>query len=193
MQIEEHLGLEEPLELLAGRGADRLDRRAALADQDRLLGLPFDQDRAVQPQQPLRALGLLDPATTNEQLRPLADRLMEIAYDPSTMAERVQLVAQEVVATLYDWPVRLTSEMVYFMRTATLIEGLGVRYDPHFNPITFASPIAIRMRSQIERSLGLSNGKSPIDMPTIVGAALGKAARVAVDWWNNLLVAGNGR
>jgi predicted unusual protein kinase regulating ubiquinone biosynthesis (AarF/ABC1/UbiB family) len=140
-----------------------------------------------------RALGLLDPATTNEQLRPLADRLMEIAYDPSTMAERVQLVAQEVVATLYDWPVRLTSEMVYFMRTATLIEGLGVRYDPHFNPITFASPIAIRMRGHIERSLGLSNGKSPIDMPTIVGAALGKAARVAVDWWNNLLVAGNGR
>jgi len=140
-----------------------------------------------------RRLGLLDPTTTNDQLRPLADRLMEIAYDPTTMAERVQLVAQEVVATLYDWPVRLTSEMVYFMRTATLIEGLGVRYDAHFNPITFASPIAIRMRGQIERSLGLSNGKSPIDMPTIVGAALGKAARVAVDWWKNLQVAGDGR
>jgi predicted unusual protein kinase regulating ubiquinone biosynthesis (AarF/ABC1/UbiB family) len=140
-----------------------------------------------------RRLGLLDPGTTNDQLRPLADRLMEIAYDPATLAERVQLVAQEVVATLYDWPVQLTSEMVYFMRTATLIEGLGVRYDAHFNPITFASPIAIRMRGQIERSLGLSNGRSPIDMPTIVGAALGKAARVAVDWWKNLQVAGNGR
>jgi predicted unusual protein kinase regulating ubiquinone biosynthesis (AarF/ABC1/UbiB family) len=129
-----------------------------------------------------RSLNLLDPETTNDELRPLAQRLMDIAYDPTTMAERVQLVAQEVVATLYDWPVRLTSEMVYFMRTATLIEGLGVRYDPRFNPITFASPIAIRMRAQIERSLGLSNGKSPIDMPTVVGAALGRAARIVVDW-----------
>lgn len=129
-----------------------------------------------------RELGLLDPATTNEQLRPLADRLMEIAYDPSTMAERVKLVANEVVATLYDWPVRLTSEMVYFMRTATLIEGLGARYDAHFNPITFATPIAVRLRGEIERSLGMSNGKSPIDMPTVVGAALGRAARIAVDW-----------
>jgi predicted unusual protein kinase regulating ubiquinone biosynthesis (AarF/ABC1/UbiB family) len=129
-----------------------------------------------------RQLGLLDATTTNDELRPLADRLMEIAYDPSTMAERVHLVAQEVVATLYDWPVHLTSEMVYFMRTATLIEGLGVRYDAHFNPITFATPIAIKLRGQIERSLGLSNGKSPIDMPTIVGAALGRAARIAVDW-----------
>jgi predicted unusual protein kinase regulating ubiquinone biosynthesis (AarF/ABC1/UbiB family) len=128
-----------------------------------------------------RKLNLLDPTTTNEQLRPLADRLMAIAYDPSTMQERVQLLAQEVMATLYDWPVRLTSEMVYFTRTATLIEGLGVRYDPHFNPIHFASPVAIRMRGQIMRSLEMEDGSSPIDMPTVVGVALGKAARWVVD------------
>ena len=133
-----------------------------------------------------RALGLLDAGTTNDQLRPLADRLMTIAYDESSMADRIQLVAQEVVASLYDWPVRLTSEMVYFARTATLIEGLGVRYDSHFNPITFASPIAIRMRSQILRSLDLPDGKSPVDYPTLVGAVLGRAARTVVDWWRGL-------
>lgn len=133
-----------------------------------------------------RALGLLDPATTNDQLRGLADRLMLIAYDPGTMAERVQLLAQEVIASLYDWPVRLTSEMVYFARTAALIEGLGVRYDAHFNPITFATPIAVRMRSEIMRSLDLPDGKSPIDYPTIVGAVLGRTARRIVDWWNDL-------
>lgn len=133
-----------------------------------------------------RALGLLDPATTNDQLRGLADRLMLIAYDPGTMAERVQLLAQEVIASLYDWPVRLTSEMVYFARTAALIEGLGVRYDAHFNPITFATPIAVKMRSEILRSLDLPDGKSPIDYPTIVGAVLGRTARRLVDWWNDL-------
>jgi predicted unusual protein kinase regulating ubiquinone biosynthesis (AarF/ABC1/UbiB family) len=133
-----------------------------------------------------RSLGLLAPDTTNDQLRPLAERLMAIAYDQSTISERVQLVAQEVVSTLYDWPVRLTSEMVYFARTAALIEGLGARYDARFNPITFASPIAIRMRSQILRSLRMPDGKSPVDYPTLVGAVLGRAARTVVDWWRGL-------
>jgi predicted unusual protein kinase regulating ubiquinone biosynthesis (AarF/ABC1/UbiB family) len=128
-----------------------------------------------------RKLNLLDPETTNEQLRPLADRLMAIAYDPSSMQERVQLLAQEVMATLYDWPVRLTSEMVYFTRTATLIEGLGVRYDPNFNPIHFASPIALRLRGEILRSLEMEDGRSPLDVPTMVGLAAGKAARWLVD------------
>lgn len=131
-----------------------------------------------------RALGLLEVETTNDQLRPLADRLMLIAYDPATMAERVQLLAQEVITTMYDWPVRLSDEMVYFARTAALIEGLGVRYDPYFNAINFAAPIAIRMRADILRSLDMPNGQSVIDYPTLVGAALGKAARVVADWWS---------
>ena len=137
-----------------------------------------------------RSLGLIEPGVTNEQLQPLAQRLLDIAYDPATMAERVDLVVQEVMASLYDWPVRLTSEMVYFARTAALIEGLGVRYDPSFNAISFAAPIAIRMRADIVRSLDMPNGPSPIDYPTIVGAVLGRAARVVVDWWGRLSAPG---
>lgn len=133
-----------------------------------------------------RALGLLEATTTNEELRPLADRLMLIAYDEGAMSERVQLLAQEVIASLYDWPVRLTNEMVYFARTAALIEGLGVRYDARFNPITFAAPIAIKMRRQIMQSLDLEDGTSPIDYPTLLGAALGRAARSVVSWWDSL-------
>jgi predicted unusual protein kinase regulating ubiquinone biosynthesis (AarF/ABC1/UbiB family) len=136
-----------------------------------------------------RKLSLLDARTTNEELRPLADRLLDIAYDPSTMQERVQLLAQEVLTSLYDWPVRLSSEMVYFARTATLIEGLGVRYDDRFNPITFASPIAMRMRSRITKSLEMEDGSSPIDVPTVVGMALGRAAR----WIADAVSGANGR
>ncbi|MGQ0765965.1 MAG: ABC1 kinase family protein [Gemmatimonadota bacterium] len=124
-----------------------------------------------------RKLNLLDPGVRDADLMPLATRLLSIAYDPGTMQERVQLLAQEVLTSLYDWPVRLSSEMVYFARTATLIEGLGVRYDPRFNPITFAAPIAIRMRSRILRSLEMENGTPVIDVPTVVGLALGRAAR----------------
>jgi hypothetical protein len=66
-----------------------------------------------------------------------------------------------------------------------------VRYDAHFNPITFASPIAIRMRGDILRSLDMEDGSSVIDYPTIVGAALGTAARKVAEWWGGL--GGGGR
>ena len=61
----------------------------------------------------------------------------------------------------------------------SLIEGLGVRYDDHFNAITFASPIALRMRREILVSLGQGE-LPPVDLPTVVGAALGLAAGKAV-------------
>src|SRR5687767_4232433 len=54
VQVEKHFGVEEGLELLSGRGADRFDLRAALADDDRLLRLPLDENGAIQPHQAFR-------------------------------------------------------------------------------------------------------------------------------------------
>jgi predicted unusual protein kinase regulating ubiquinone biosynthesis (AarF/ABC1/UbiB family) len=125
------------------------------------------------------SLGMLDPSADVEQVRGLADRLLTLAYVEMPMRDRVELVTNEVMAALYDWPVRLPSEMVYFARTAALIEGLGVRYDDNFNAITFASPIALRMRREILVSLGQGE-LPPLDLPTVVGAALGHYAGVAV-------------
>lgn len=125
------------------------------------------------------SLGMIDPSADPEHVRGLADRLLQLAYVEMAMRDRVELVTNEVMAALYDWPVRLPSEMVYFARTAALIEGLGVRYDDNFNAITFASPIALRMRREILVSLGQGE-LPPLDMATVVGAALGHAAGVAV-------------
>lgn len=124
------------------------------------------------------SLGVIDSAS-DPAVRGLADRLLTLAYVEMPMRDRVQIVTNEVMAALYDWPVRLPSELVYFARTAALIEGLGVRYDGSFNPITFASPIAIRMRNEILSSLG-HDVIGQVDLPTVVGAALGHAAGVAV-------------
>jgi predicted unusual protein kinase regulating ubiquinone biosynthesis (AarF/ABC1/UbiB family) len=125
------------------------------------------------------SLGMIDPGADPVQVRGLADRLLTLAYVEMPMRERVELVTNEVMAALYDWPVRLPSEMVYFARTAALIEGLGVRYDENFNAITFASPIALRLRREILVSLGQGE-LPPVDLPTVVGAALGLAAGKAV-------------
>jgi predicted unusual protein kinase regulating ubiquinone biosynthesis (AarF/ABC1/UbiB family) len=133
------------------------------------------------------SLGMIDPGANREQVRGLADRLLTLAYVEMPMRDRVELVTDEVMAALYDWPVRLPSEMVYFARTAALIEGLGVRYDESFNPITFASPIAVRMRRDILTSLGRGAELPPIDLPTVVGTALGYAAGQAVRVGRNLL------
>ena len=125
------------------------------------------------------SLGMIDPGADPADVRGLADRLLTLAYVEMPMRERVELVTDEVMAALYDWPVRLPSEMVYFARTAALIEGLGVRYDENFNAITFAGPIALRLRREILVSLG--QGELPsLDLPTVVGAALGHAAGKAV-------------
>lgn len=125
------------------------------------------------------SLGMIDPSADRLEVLGLADRLLTLAYVEMPMRARVELVTNEVMAALYDWPVRLPSEMVYFARTAALIEGLGVRYDDNFNAITFASPIAIRMRREILVSLGQGE-LPPVDLPTVVGAALGHYAGVAV-------------
>ena len=50
-------------------------------------------------------------------------------------------------------PLVLPSHLVYFARTASLIEGLGTRYDPYFNPITFATPVVFHLRRRILASL----------------------------------------
>lgn len=125
------------------------------------------------------SLGMITPGADPAQVRGLADRLLTLAYVEMPMRDRVELVTNEVMAALYDWPVRLPREMVYFARTAALIEGLGVRYDDNFNAITFASPIALRMRREILVSLGQGE-LPPVDIPTVVGAALGHAAGKAV-------------
>ena len=124
-----------------------------------------------------RALGLLTADADDERVRELVGILLALARRRTTATERMQLLADEVMETLYEWPVMLPSDMVYFARTAALIEGLGTRYDPRFNAIAFASPIALRLRRRILDSLG-GLPAPPIDLPTVVGGALGRAARI---------------
>jgi len=101
------------------------------------------------------ALGVIEEGADLEVVRELARTLLDLAHSHATVPERIEmLLADEVMGTLYDWPVTLPREMVYFGRAAALIEGLGVHYDPRFNPILFASPIALRMRRRILASLG---------------------------------------
>jgi predicted unusual protein kinase regulating ubiquinone biosynthesis (AarF/ABC1/UbiB family) len=133
------------------------------------------------------ALGLVEPGADRATMRDLVDALLEVAYAPDTTSlDRLQLLADRVMATLYRYPVTLPSDLVYFARTTALIEGIGARYDARFNSATFAAPVAIRLQREILASLR-EPGESPIGflgddwsaLGTMLGAAVGTFAQQA--------------
>ena len=104
-------------------------------------------------------LGVVQPGVERVVIVRLVQALLGIAFERTTTQERIdfvnrELLANQVLETLYDFPVVLPPDMVYFARTAALIEGLGVRYDARFNALAIAAPIALRMRREILTSLG---------------------------------------
>ncbi|MDF1504557.1 AarF/UbiB family protein [Roseisolibacter sp. H3M3-2] len=130
-------------------------------------------------------LGVLEPHADRAMARHLVDALLDIAHTADTTTlDRMQLVADRVMATLYDFPVTLPSDLVYFARTAALIEGLGTRYDARFNAVTFAAPVALRMRGAILESLRDpvtgDTGLPPVDWARLLGGAAGQAAAAVV-------------
>jgi predicted unusual protein kinase regulating ubiquinone biosynthesis (AarF/ABC1/UbiB family) len=124
------------------------------------------------------ALGLVVTGADPAVIRRLAGTLLSVAHQRNTTRERVELLADEVIAELYDWPIVLPSHLVYFARTASLIEGLGTHYDDHFNALAFATPIALSLRSRILASLYPDGGQPRVDPARVIGAALGAVARV---------------
>jgi predicted unusual protein kinase regulating ubiquinone biosynthesis (AarF/ABC1/UbiB family) len=124
------------------------------------------------------ALGLVVTGADPAVIRRLAGVLLSVAHERNTTRERVELLAEEVIAELYDWPIIMPSHLVYFARTASLIEGLGTHYDAHFNALAFATPIAMSLRSRIMASLYPDGDQPRIDPARVIGAALGAVARV---------------
>jgi predicted unusual protein kinase regulating ubiquinone biosynthesis (AarF/ABC1/UbiB family) len=133
------------------------------------------------------ALGIVEPGTDRARIERLAGILIEMGAGRTTTQERIELLTQEIMDELYDWPVRLPSDLVYYGRTASLIEGIGVRYDPHFNPIQVAAPVLFRMRGPLLASLSDSRVLDRLDLPTVIGYALGKATAVIADVGARLL------
>jgi ubiquinone biosynthesis protein len=129
-----------------------------------------------------RELGIVLPATHDDVVLRLAELLITNAFGKTTTRERIDaLLADRVMKTLYDFPIALPRDLVYFARTAALIEGVGTKYDPYFQAIPIASPVVLRMRTRILRSVGEAAQPTIDEMATVAGYALGKAARWVVD------------
>ena len=127
-------------------------------------------------------LGLIVPGTDPATVQWLAELLITSAYARTTTTERIEsLLADRVMKTLFDFPIVMPQHLVYFGRTAALIEGIGTRYDPYFQVLPIASPVIVRMRTRILRSLGERVDVQVEDVATLAGYAAGRAARWLVD------------
>ncbi len=129
-------------------------------------------------------MGLIAPDADMNEIGRLVNLLLETAYrQDTTSQDRIKMMlADRVMHTLYDFPIVLPRDMVYFARTATLIEGIGTRYDPYFQAIPVASPIVLRMRSRILRSLGETPTPSVAELATIAGYAAGRLWKRVQGW-----------
>ncbi len=121
-----------------------------------------------------RALGMVAPGTAPETMEALVAALLDIAYSETEMQERARVLADRVLRELFNWPIVLPGELVYFARTAALIEGVGGRYDRSFNSIRVASPVVLRLRGELLAVLLGVDGE--VDTLTTWAATLGAVA-----------------
>jgi predicted unusual protein kinase regulating ubiquinone biosynthesis (AarF/ABC1/UbiB family) len=129
------------------------------------------------------ALGLVAPGADPAAIRRLSELLVHMAGTKSTTQQRIEtMLAERVMKSLYDFPVILPRDLVYFARTAALIEGIGTRYDPYFNAVQVGTPVVMRMRSRILRSLGQEAQPSVEELAAVAGWAAGRAWRGAREW-----------
>lgn len=130
-----------------------------------------------------RALGVFAPGADPREIARLSELLVAMASTRSTTQQRIEfMLADRVMASLYDFPVVLPRDLVYFARTAALIEGIGTRYDPWFNAVEVGTPVVMRMRSRILRSLGEEAEPSLEELASVAGFAAGRAWRAARDF-----------
>lgn len=125
-------------------------------------------------------LGVLEPGAERGEVAAIVRMLLQLSDMHATTQERLQhvLLADDVMKRLYDAPVLLPSHLVYFARTASLIEGLGMRYDAYFNPIAFASPVVLRLRRRITASLRGEPLPPRDDWASALGGLVGEVAGV---------------
>lgn len=100
-------------------------------------------------------LGMISPEISRSEIREAAIEVMKILEAArGTSQERLQEILHRLYDTFYTWPLILPQELVYFFRTAALLEGIGFRYDPHFDGLALIKKVIRRHRSEIQRTTG---------------------------------------
>jgi hypothetical protein len=88
--------------------------------------------------------------------------------------------------TIYDWPIILRGELVYFGRAVALIEGIGARYVPDFNPVAFTAPVILRHRRAVLAAMG-DDAAARADLGVLLGKLAGDITKVVMNAGREIL------
>ena len=99
-------------------------------------------------------LGMISHEVSRGEIREAATEILKIVERTKTTNR--QVVVQEVMAelldTFYTWPLILPQELVYFIRTSVLIEGVAFHYDPRFDGLTFIKGVILDHQAELLRT-----------------------------------------
>jgi len=98
-------------------------------------------------------LDMLEPDVSPSVIREAAQAILSIHWDTRLSPRQIQEITNQILHTFYRFPVRLPSSLVYILRTGVLVEGIGLLYDPRFDPIRASTPIYKRL---IDKTMGPS-------------------------------------
>lgn len=101
-------------------------------------------------------LGMISPEVSRGEIREAATEILRIVEKARTTNR--QMIVEDVIAELYDtfftWPLVLPQELVYFLRTSALIEGLAFHYDSRFDGLTFIRGVVLENRAELMKTTG---------------------------------------
>lgn len=130
-------------------------------------------------------LGIVEPGTDMTTIHRLVEVLLGMAFDgvaSADIASRIlsdRTLAEDVMRTIYDWPIILRGELVYFGRAVALVEGIGARYVPGFNPVAFTAPVILRHRRAVLAAMG-DDAEARADLGVLLGRLAGDITSVVV-------------
>lgn len=131
-------------------------------------------------------LGIVEPGTDMSTIHRLVEVLLGMAFDgvaSADIATRIlndRTLADDVMRTIYDWPIILRGELVYFGRAVALIEGIGARYVPGFNPVAFTAPVILKHRRAVLAAMG-DDRAARADLGVLFGKLAGEITNVMVN------------
>ncbi len=97
-------------------------------------------------------LGLLRSDVNPLMLRQAAKRLMAIALRDDLGPLQMQRIVHQVMQVFYELPLQLPGDLVYVLKTMSLVEGLGATYRPRYNLLKDGLPILKRLlEPELER------------------------------------------
>jgi predicted unusual protein kinase regulating ubiquinone biosynthesis (AarF/ABC1/UbiB family) len=99
-------------------------------------------------------LGMISAEVPRGDIREAATEILKIVERAKTTnrARIVEQVVAQLLDTFYTWPLTMPQELVYFFRTAALIEGVAFHYDPNFDGLTFIRGVVQQHRAELVRT-----------------------------------------